>query len=182
MGPFSSRVLPELDGQHPVSHPPAAFFMGIFKKGFFGIPDPFVHVCFAEHFASGFFANFFSIQGNDCSHRSFLAFMCFIFWGLSPLACLLITLKAHNSKQNLCFYASIQERNRAFWAPFPTCSYSLQAAFLQAAFPVRCFSRCSRQVLNSSPMSPSRSIQHRKAYFSLSVSVFLAEAFFWVRA
>ena len=32
------------------------------------------------------------------------------------------------------------------------------------------------------PMSPSRSIQHRKAYFSLSGSDFRAEAFFWARA
>ena len=36
--------------------------------------------------------------------------------------------------------------------------------------------------MNSSPLKPSRSIQHRNAYFSLSVTVFLAEAFFCVSA
>ena len=35
------------------------------------------------------------------------------------MACLLITLKAHNSKRILCIYASIQERRTGPYGPFP---------------------------------------------------------------
>ena len=77
-------VLPEFDGQHPDSHPPAAFFIWVFEKDFFGFLNPFVHIFLSKHFAGCVLVDFLSIQCNDCSHFNVLAFMCFFLWGIVP--------------------------------------------------------------------------------------------------
>ena len=61
------------------------------------------------------------------------------------------------------------------------CAWACAGSF-QAMFPSRFFSRWPRAVLNSSPMSPSRSSQVRKVYFSLSLWVLAWEARFCTSA
>ena len=51
-----------------------------------------------------------------------------------------------------------------------------------AAFPSRCLHRCSRQFLNSSPISPMRLRYVRMANFSFSTCGFLLEAHFCLNA
>nr|DAR09979.1 MAG TPA: hypothetical protein [Bacteriophage sp.] len=59
-------------------------FPDFFHPAFQDVPP-----CALQHFVVVFF---------ESRHRKILAFMCFFLWGLSPLSCIYITLKAHNSK------------------------------------------------------------------------------------
>ena len=79
-------------------------------------------------------------------------------------------LRETAQRRSVCLPAD-QEARRVVASPF-----------LQAAFPGRCFSRCVRAVLNSSPFMPSRRSQHRKVYAGLSVTGRVGLALATVRA